>query len=95
VSHKLSEINILQHLNTSVFLAAKQQKKNFLWKIVTEDEKWIYYENPSHEKQWLNRGQPAIPSPKPDIHRKKVMLCVWWDMKGILYYELIEIVPNG
>lgn len=90
VPHKLSEINISQRLNTCVFLAAKQQKKDFLWKIVTGDEKWIYYENPSKKKQWLDRGQPAIPSPKPDTHCKKVMLCVWWDMKGILYYELLK-----
>ena len=28
--------------------------------------------------------------PKPEIHQKKVMLSVWWDMKGIIYYELLE-----
>ena len=61
-----------------------------MWKIVTGDEKWVYYDNPSNKKQWLSPSQSASASPKPDIHRKKVMLSVWWDMKGIIYYELLE-----
>ena len=32
----------------------------------------------------------GILTPKPEIHRKKVMLCVWCNMKGIIYYELLE-----
>ena len=27
--------------------------------------------------------------PKTGLHPKKVMLCKWWDWKGVLYYELI------
>ena len=27
---------------------------------------------------------------KREIHGKKVMLCVWWDQKGIIYYELLK-----
>lgn len=27
--------------------------------------------------------------PKCDIHRKKFLLRIWWDMKNILYYELL------
>ena len=28
-------------------------------------------------------------TPKTDIHQKKVMLSVWWDFKGIFYFELL------
>ena len=47
-------------------------------------------ENHTNKKQWLSPGQSSIPTPKPNIHRTKVMLCVWWDIKGILYYELLN-----
>jgi histone-lysine N-methyltransferase SETMAR len=90
VPHKLSEINIAQRLNTCVFLSSRQKKKSFLWKIVTGDEKWLYYDNPVNKKQWLSPGQASLTTPKPEQHRKKVMLCVWWDQKGIIYYEILE-----
>ena len=37
---------------------------------------------------WSKRDEPAQSSSKADIHRKKVMLSVWWDFKGIVYFEL-------
>ena len=90
VQHKLSEINIAQRLSTCIFLSSRQKKKSFLWKIVTGDEKWLYYENPVNKKQWLSPCKAPFAIPKPGVHRKKIMLCVWWDQKGIIYYELLE-----
>ncbi|GFW75494.1 mariner transposase [Trichonephila clavipes] len=29
---------------------------------------------------------------KPGLTAGKVLLCIWWDWKGIIYYELL---PNG
>ncbi|GFV85843.1 mariner transposase [Trichonephila clavipes] len=26
---------------------------------------------------------------KPGLTSKKVLLCIWWDWKGIIYYELL------
>ena len=28
-------------------------------------------------------------TPKASLRPKKVVLCIWWDWKGVLYYELL------
>ena len=43
----------------------------------------------SHQKTVSRSWSDAIPRPKPEI-RCKIMLCVWWDQKGIIYYEFLE-----
>ena len=40
-----------------------------------------------NKKQWLDHEALC---PKPELHRKKVMLCVWWDIKGVVYYEVLK-----
>ena len=90
VPHELTEHNLGQRINTCLSLLVKYQKKDFLWKIVTEDEKYICYVNPKCKKSWVDLGKPSISTPQHKIHLKKVLLCIWWDMKGILYYELLE-----
>uniref|UniRef100_A0A1I7WJA7 Transposase n=1 Tax=Heterorhabditis bacteriophora TaxID=37862 RepID=A0A1I7WJA7_HETBA len=72
VPYELSENSIGRRLNICISLLARQRKKNFLWKIVTGDEKWIMYDNPKRTYSW-------------PIH-----LCIWWDMKGVLFYELLQ-----
>ena len=40
------------------------------------------------ERSRGKRNEPPI-TPKAALHPKKVMLCKWWDWKGVLYYELL------
>jgi len=62
----------------------------FLKQVVTGDEKWIIYNNVERKRSWRKRNGPPL---KAGLHPKKVkVLCVWWDWKGILYYELL---PNN
>ena len=90
VPHKLTEHNLGQRVNTCLMLLAKQQKKDFLWKIVTGDEKYIFYENPKRKMSWVDPGKPSTSVPQKELHMKKVLLCIWWDMKGVIYYELLD-----
>ncbi|GBP65180.1 Mariner Mos1 transposase [Eumeta japonica] len=54
----------------------------------TGDEKWIT----NDKNVQKNDGQKASKFhrlAKPGLTRNKLMLCVWWDWKGIIYYEFL------
>ena len=37
-------------------------------------------------------GHVPTSTAKPNIYGKKLMLCIWWDQLGVIYYELLQ--PN-
>ena len=44
-------------------------------------------------KLWGLLGHASTSSARPNnIHAAKVMLCIWWDQVGVIYYELLK--PN-
>ena len=94
VPYKLSESAIENRFNICNSLLSRNRRKAFLNKIVTGDEKWIYYDNPKRKKAWVDPGQPTPMIPKRNIHgkkaKKKALLCIWWDSKGVVYFELFK-----
>ncbi|UYV77494.1 hypothetical protein LAZ67_15001263 [Cordylochernes scorpioides] len=71
-------------------LQALHEKKSFLHRIVTSDEKSIHFSNPMRQKSWVLLGQFPKRKPRPNRLGKKTMLCVWWDQTGVVYFKLLK-----
>jgi len=50
VRHELSEDNKNRQRDTALTLLSMFRKNYFLYKIITDDEKWILYDNPKRRK---------------------------------------------
>lgn len=90
VPYELKDRDIERRKTMCELLLQRQKRKSFLHRIITGDEKWIHYDNPKRKAAWVKPGEAGPSTPKRNIHGAKVMLCIWWDMKGVIYYELLN-----
>jgi len=89
VPHELNDRQMERRQNTCQILLARQKRKLFLHRIVIGDEKWIYFQNPKRKKSWVDPAQPLTSSSRSNRFGRKTMLCVWWDLEGVIY-ELLK-----
>lgn len=90
VPHQLSEDQKLQRVAICSSLLSRKSDHEWIKQIVTGDEKWVLYVNHTRKHQWVQRDSTPEPDCKGDLHPKKVMLSVFWDYKGIIWYELLN-----
>jgi len=88
VPHDLTEKNRIDRISISDLLYKRNEYDPFLKRIITGNEKWIICNN-VERKRWCKRGEPVLTTSKPGLHPKKIMLCIWWHWKRIVYYELL------
>jgi len=90
VSHEFIEKNILDGVMICESLLKLNSLKPFLTWVVTGDEKWIIHNNIRRKRSWWCGPSKTLQSvAKADLYPKKVMLSVWWDWRGVLYFELL------
>ena len=53
VPHEPNERQQENRKTTCEMLLARYERKSFLHRIVTGDEKWIYFENPKRKRSWV------------------------------------------
>jgi histone-lysine N-methyltransferase SETMAR len=89
VPHDLTPSQLAKRVECCQHLLSLHRQFNWLDNIITGDEKWVLYTNTTRRHQWLQPGERARPTPKPGLHPKKRLLCVWWSVSGIVYWELL------
>jgi histone-lysine N-methyltransferase SETMAR len=90
VAEQLHELGYASLLDVCDTHYKRNENDPFLRGIVTGDKNWIVYEynNVERKRPWGRQGERPLSTPKAELHQK-VMLCIWWDWKGILYYDLL------
>ena len=68
---------------------AHEQYRSFLSCIDTGDEKWCLYVNIRKRNEWMGPNKKAAPCTKTCMHPQKIMLCIWWNSKSLLYNKLL------
>lgn len=89
IPHVLSPIQLKMRVDTCMELLTSHRTYEWLSNLVTGDEKWVLYVNYNRKRQWLGKKQTGVATPKPDLHPDKVMLCVWWNIRGVIHWELM------
>lgn len=93
VPQQLLEHQIKARLTACKKYLDEHKGNNFLYRIVTCDEKWIYFDNLKRKAESGDPSQPSSSQLKRNIQSQRVKLCFWWDQRGVVYYELLN--PNG
>ena len=89
VPHKLTDDQKWQRVSICSSLLCRRSDNEWIKLIVTGDEKWVLYVNHTRKRQWLEKESKPEPEPKDEPYPKKVMLSVFWDFKGIIWYEFL------
>ena len=89
VPHELTDFDKNRRITACGQLLSYRRTHGWLETLVTGDEKWVCYLNIKRKRQWLDKQAKPEPTPKAGPHQLKIMLCIWWDFKGIILWELL------
>ena len=90
VPHHLTDNHQNRRLEVASSLLLRHRNEPFLKRIMTCDEKWIFFDNTRRGGQWLDIDELPRHFPKQDLFPKKVMVSVWWGVTGIIHYSFLK-----
>ena len=90
IPHELKPEQTQKRIDICRQLLQNPNDHNFWRRIVTSDEKWVFLRNPDKGNQWLKKGQKGVPVVRQGRFEKKVMICVWWDVDGVVHWEFVS-----
>lgn len=69
-------------------LSARNRFESFFDRMITDEEKWITYNNVVCKQSYYQPHQMPLALANPN-HMQKRILCIWWDKQGPVHYELL------
>jgi histone-lysine N-methyltransferase SETMAR len=95
LAYSLSDDNKRNRMRICNELLDMHRRNNFLSRIITVDETWIFWKNERSylNKSWFGSGD----QPTTSVRQNKMTICkflatVFWDSKGLI---LLKILPQG
>ncbi|XP_076753327.1 histone-lysine N-methyltransferase SETMAR-like [Xylocopa sonorina] len=89
VLHDFKEVHLTKRINACDLLLKRNEFYPFLKQIITGDEKRIVYNNVNPKRSWCMPNKSSQTTSKANIHQKNILLSIWWDWKGLVYFELL------
>lgn len=89
VAHRLTDQQKQRRLNLCLSNIARHRRGYVLNRLVTCDESYICYDGTAQKIVWRKKEEDPILVPRPNLHQKKRMLCIFWSVHGPLYWELL------
>ncbi|VVC34836.1 Ribonuclease H-like domain,Transposase, type 1,Winged helix-turn-helix DNA-binding domain, partial [Cinara cedri] len=71
-------------------LGVAQQTISNRLKAMGMIRKCVHYDNPKRRETYGYPGHTSSSTALQNIHGLKVMLCIWWDQLGVIYYEQLQ-----
>lgn len=88
VPKKLSDKHLIDRISVCELLLRHNQCYPFLKRLITSGEKWISYYKKKNTASEQAREE-SLTSKRPRLNWEKFMLYIWWDWKGVVYYDLL------
>lgn len=86
VSCEFTQKDLLNRIFIRESLFNSNKINPFLKWTLSAVGKWVTYHNIKRKWSWLKRGEPAQTLAKPRLKVRKLLLCFWWDLGGIILY---------
>ena len=87
----------MDRINNCDTLLKRNEIEPFLKIMITDEEKWITYDNPTRKRSWIKKEEKAQAIEKPELTRKKVM-CGRTGRESFTmscYRSIKQLIPNS
>jgi histone-lysine N-methyltransferase SETMAR len=95
VPYELTEAQKQKRVDVCTELRERQNQIPFVQDVITMDETWLPFNNPDVHNVWLRPNERAPATPRPDFRQRKIMLSVFWNSTGVIYWELVDRTVNS